>query len=114
MIIISDSLNSMLTNPLVQIVSESMNNYLMFDKILKCSVVTQDRVSPAMFRNKIKPNRPPGKVNRTKAKKLHNAVKCEETVVKRKKRQISKVNKSLNKLKKAGIDYDFKIAEMSG
>ena len=99
---------------LVQIVSESMNNYLMFDKILKCSVVTQDRVSPAMFRNKIKPNRPPGKVNRTKAKKLHNAVKCEETVVKRKKRQISKVNKSLKKLKKAGIDYDFKIAEMSG
>ena len=101
-------------NTLVQIVSESMNNYLMFDKILKCSVVAQERVSPAMFRNKIKPSRPPGKVNRMKAKKLHNSVKCEETVAKRKKRQISKVNKSLNKLKKAGIDYDFKIAEMSG
>ena len=66
-----------------------MNNYLMFDKILKCSVVAQERVSPAMFRNKIKPNRPPGKVNRMKAKKLHNSVKCEETVAKRKKRQMN-------------------------
>ena len=32
------------------IVSESMNNYLMFDKILKCSVVPAEKCSPAMFR----------------------------------------------------------------
>ena len=67
-----------------------------------------------MFKNKIKPSRPPGKVNRMKAKKLHNSVKCEETVAKREKRQINKVNKSLKKLKEAGIDYDFKITKMSG
>ena len=91
-----------------------MNNYLMFDKILKCSVVPKERMSPAMFKNKIKANRPPKKVSRMKAKKLHNSVKCEETVAARQKRQIKKVNKNLEKLKKAGISYDFKIAEMSG
>ena len=33
---------------------------------------------------------------------------------KREKRQINKVNKSLKKLKEAGIDYDFKITKKSG
>ena len=74
-----------------------MNNYLMFDKILKCSVVPKERMSPAMFKNKIKANRPPKKVSRMKAKKLHNSVKCEETVAARQKRQIKKVNKNLEK-----------------
>ena len=91
-----------------------MNNYLMFDKIMKCSVVPKERTSPAMFANKVKPSRPPGQVNRRKAKKLHNSVKCDQTVKARQKRQIKKVNKSLAKLKKAGINYEFKIAEMSG
>ena len=91
-----------------------MNNYLMFDKILKCSVIPQERHSPAMFRNKVKPFRPPGLVSRRKAKKLHNSVKCEETVAARQKRQIQRVSRSMKKLQKAGITYDFKIAEMSG
>ena len=86
----------------------------MFDKILKCSVIPQEKQSPAMFRNKVKPSKPPGLVSRRKAKKLHNAVKCEQTVAARQKRQMKKVNKSMKKLQKAGITYDFKIAEMSG
>jgi len=97
-----------------QVVSETMNNYLMFDKILKCSLVPKERMSPAIFRGKIKPNKPPGKAARIAAKKLHNSIKVEETVAKRQGRQMKKVNKSLKKLKDAGIDYNFKIAEMSG
>jgi len=97
-----------------QVVSETMNNYLMFDKILKCSLVPKERMSPAIFRGKIKPNKPPGKAARIAAKKLHNSIKVEETVAKRQGRQIKKVNKSLKKLKAAGIEYNFKIAEMSG
>ena len=86
-----------------------MNNYLMFDKILKCSVVPEERVSGAMFRNKINPNKPPKVAARRKAKKLHNAVKCEETEPKRIKRTVSRTSKSLKKLKAAGIDYKFQI-----
>ena len=91
-----------------------MNNYLMFDKILKCSMVPKERMSPAIFRGKIRPHKPPGKAARVAAKKLHNSVKMEETVAKRQVRQVKKVNKSLKKLKEAGIEYNFKIAEMSG
>jgi len=95
------------------IVSESMNNYLMFDKILKCSVVPAEKCSPAMFRNKIKPNRPPGKEKRIKAKKLLNSVQDEASASKRQERQIEKMNSTLKKLKEAGIDYNFQIPELS-
>jgi len=96
-----------------KVVSETMNNYLMFDKILKCSLVPTERCSPAMFKGKIKPNRPPGKTARVKAKKIHNSEKCPETIQKRQVRQIKKVKNKLNRLQKAGINYNFKIAEMS-
>jgi len=96
-----------------KVVSETMNNYLMFDKILKCSLVPAERCSPAMFKGRVKPHRPPGKTARVNAKKIHNSEKCAETVQKRQVRQIKKVKKSLEKLQKAGIDYNFKIAEMS-
>jgi len=95
------------------VVAETMNNYLMFDRILKCSLVPKERTSKAIFRGKIRESKPPAKVARMKAKRLHNAVKCEETVQKRQVRQVNRVKKSMAKLKKAGIDYNFKIAEMS-
>ena len=86
----------------------------MFDKIFKCSLLPQERVSPANFGGKIRPQKAPGKAARVAAKKLHNSVKMENTVAKRQVRQVKKVNKNLKKLKEAGIDYNFKIAEMSG
>merc|ERR1712133_356798 len=64
------------------IVAESMNNYLMFDKILKCSVVPQEKVSQAMFAGKIKASRPPGNPRRAMVKKMHNSVKDEATTAK--------------------------------
>ena len=88
-------------------------------------------MSPAVFRGKVlytvrslsgswtemccqvMPSRPPGKAARIKAKKLHNAVKTSETVAKRQVRQVKKMNKGLKKLKEAGIQYEFKIAEMT-
>merc|ERR1719431_1221831 len=61
------------------VVAETMNNYLMFDRLLKCSLVPKERQSRAIFRGKIKENKPPAKMARMKAKRLHNSVKCEET-----------------------------------
>merc|ERR1719442_24228 len=96
-----------------KIVSESMNNYLMFDKILKCSVVPQERVSKKIFKNKINPNRPPKKSQRVKAKKMHNSAKEEETLVKNRNKQMKKMGRINKKLEDAGIDYRFQFAEMS-
>lgn len=95
-----------------KVVVESMNNYLMFDRLLKCSLVPKERQSMAIFKGKIKENRPPLMISRMKAKRLHNSVKCEETVQKRQVRQIKQVKSKLAKLRKAGIDYNFQIAEM--
>ena len=88
-----------------------MNNYLMFDKILKCSVVPQERVSKKIFKNKINPNRPPKKSQRVKAKKMHNSAKEEETLVKNRNKQMKKMGRINKKLEDAGIDYKFQFAE---
>merc|ERR1712240_643232 len=79
----------------------------------KYKEVATERVSRAIFRGKIKESRPPAMAARMKAKKLHNAAKCEETIKKRQVRQVKNVKKRLAKLQKTGIQYDFKIAEMS-
>lgn len=94
------------------VVADSMNNYLMFDRLLKCSVVPKERTSRAIFRGKVREQKPPARVARMKHKKLVNAVKCEETVQKRQVRQVKRVKKSLAKLQKAGVEYSFTIAEM--
>merc|ERR1712013_406396 len=59
-----------------EVVAESMNNYLMFDRLLKCSVVPKERTSKAIFRGKVKEHKPPGKMAMMKHKRLVNAVKC--------------------------------------
>jgi len=96
-----------------EVVAESMNNYLMFDRLLKCSVVPKERTSKAIFRGKVKEQKPPGKMAMMKHKRLVNAVKCEETVQRRQVRQAKRVKKSMSKLEKAGIKYNFQIAEMA-
>merc|ERR1719412_25376 len=96
-----------------EVVAESMNNYLMFDRLLKCSVVSKVRSSRAIFRGKVKEHKPPGKMAMMKHKRLVNAVKCDETVQRRQVRQAKRVKKSLSKLEKAGIAYNFQIAEMA-
>jgi len=96
-----------------EVVAESMNNYLMFDRLLKCSVVPKERTSKAIFRGKVKEQKPPGKMAMMKHKRLVNAVKCDETVQRRQVRQAKRVKKSLSKLEKAGIEYNFQIAEMA-
>merc|ERR1719447_441952 len=70
-----------------EVVAESMNNYLMFDRLLKCSVVPKERTSKAIFRGKVKEQKPPGKMAMMKHKRLVNAVKCDETVQRRQVRQ---------------------------
>ena len=52
-VILDSILSYALLNPCWQVVSETMNNYLMFDKILKVSLLPEERMSPAVFRGKV-------------------------------------------------------------
>jgi len=96
-----------------KIAAEAMHNYLMFDKLVKCELVPQDRRSPAVFKGKVRPHRPPGKTAMFKQKKIHNAVKTDEQNQKRQVRQMNKLQKIKEKLSKAGVEYSFQVAEMS-
>ena len=95
---------------IMQVVAESMNNYLMFDKILKCSVVPPEKANHAMFRGKINPHFPPRKSKRMAAKKILNCERTGEAEVAHKKNVVERLNKKLQKLKDAGIDYDLKMS----
>ena len=94
----------------MQVVAESMNNYLMFDKILKCSVVPPEKANHAMFRGKINPHFPPRKSKRMAAKKILNCERTGEAEITHKKNVVNRLNKKLQKLKDAGIDYDLKMS----
>lgn len=93
-----------------KVVAETMNNYLMFDKILKVELVSGERKSRAVFMGKIKPTRPPLMKSRMKAKALHNADKSSETEQKRQARTLKKVARLKTRLASAGINYDIQIS----
>ena len=52
-----------------KIVAESMNNYLMHEKLMRAKVVPPEKVRPAMFKHRVNPEKPPGKKARALAKK---------------------------------------------
>ena len=87
-----------------KIVAETMNNYLMFEKLVKCQLVPAEKVSRAMFRQKININRPPLLVRRFKAKRIVNSTRSEKQVERRLQRQNSNLSKVQSKLQKYGID----------
>eukprot|EP00088_Acartia_fossae_P010286 TRINITY_DN15113_c0_g1_i1.p1 TRINITY_DN15113_c0_g1~~TRINITY_DN15113_c0_g1_i1.p1 ORF type:complete len:412 (-),score=138.47 TRINITY_DN15113_c0_g1_i1:55-1266(-) len=88
-----------------QIVAETMNNYLMFDKIMKVRVIPEERVSHRIFAGKVDPNKPPGLVARRKEKAKMNSEDKEakkDIRVARRKQKVTKMNKALKDL---GINY---------
>jgi len=93
-----------------KIVAETMNNYLMFNKILKCEVLPQEKMSRAIFCGKINPRHPPGVKKRRDAKKLHNSVKSEEAVKKCAERRTAKLDKLQQKLAGVGVNYSIDIS----
>jgi len=96
-----------------KIAADTMNNYLMFDKIVKCEVVPAERRSSAVFRGKIKEYKPPGKAAMLKAKKIHNAAKTDTQNHQRQVRQMKKLENIKEKLEKAGVNYNFQVSDMA-
>ena len=82
-----------------------MNNYLFFDKILKCEVVPEDKVRPSMFRNKVNAKKPPLKKARSTAKRLVNMDRNEHQEQKRRRKQLQGLKKTAAKLQSLGVEY---------
>ena len=87
-----------------KIVEETMNNYLMFEKLLKCQIVSTEKATDAIFKNKIDPNRPPALINRLKAKKAVNSKKSEVQEKRGVYRRMASLRKLQAKLSDAGIE----------
>jgi len=96
-----------------KIAADSMNNYLMFDKIVKCEVVPAEKCTPAVFKGKIRPHRPPGKAEMIAAKKRHNGKKTDAQNQQRQVRQMTKLDKMREKLEKAGVTYKFEVSYLA-
>eukprot|EP00088_Acartia_fossae_P036213 TRINITY_DN37402_c0_g1_i1.p1 TRINITY_DN37402_c0_g1~~TRINITY_DN37402_c0_g1_i1.p1 ORF type:complete len:283 (-),score=76.19 TRINITY_DN37402_c0_g1_i1:34-855(-) len=93
-----------------KIVAETMNNYLMFNRIMKCQLLPKESSPRAIFSGKVKPSMPPGLVSRRKNKLVHNAEKSKEGDEKRRARQKKKINKVGKILADQGIDYKIQIS----
>jgi nucleolar protein 15 len=86
-----------------QIAAETMNNYLMFNKILKCHLIPKDKLHPATFKNARKKFFVPLKCM---FRKKFNSKKSVEQLKRMHARQDSKMEKQKQKLKESGINLD--------
>jgi nucleolar protein 15 len=86
-----------------KIVSETMNNYLMFDKLVKCEVVAPEKMHKKIFVGKVNPDHPPASKARRAAKKEVNKLRDEEQENKRLRKQLKKLEAIRDKLEAAGI-----------
>jgi nucleolar protein 15 len=87
-----------------KIVVDTMNNYLMFEKLMKCQLVPVEKAKSSIFRGKINPQMPPLKANRIKAKKLVNAKRTDAQDARRVKRQMASLNNLKERLAEFGVD----------
>jgi len=93
--------------------ASAMNNYLMFDKILKCKFLSKDEIKPGALRwGKRKKSNP--KRRALLAAERHNKPKTDAQVADLKSKMSAKLKKSNAKLKNLGIDYQFTLADAKG
>jgi len=89
-----------------QIVADTMDQYLMFDRIIECKVIPPEKVHPKMFCKKRKTNAT--EVHREKKNKKYNQLSSEpKNPNKRVARQLESENRKRQKLAAVNINYDF-------
>jgi len=97
---------------IAEIVAGTMNNYLMYNCILKCKVLPEEKCHPKMFnrfREPIDPKNPPLMKKRVKLHRIHNSHKSDESNERRKERTLMKIKKQTMSLKKLGITFEPQI-----
>jgi nucleolar protein 15 len=90
-----------------KIAAETMNNYLMFDKLMKCVVIPPAEVLPSMFKKWQQPMVP--KLAETIHKRKANSIKDEYHEMRSRGRLYSKLIKRNEECKRLGIEYQFQI-----
>jgi len=95
-----------------KIVAESMNNYLMHEKLMKAKVVPPEKVRPAIFKHRVNPEKPPGKKARQMAKKQVNMVRDERQEKARRRKQYSSIQKSTARLREFGVDISAQLPDI--
>jgi len=85
-----------------KIVAETMNNYLMFERLIKCDYIPESKVHKDMFKDwNVKPI-----LSVARHKSLHNAFKTEEKTRLLTKKRLRIIRKVERKLKDVGIDFE--------
>ncbi|XP_066920534.1 MKI67 FHA domain-interacting nucleolar phosphoprotein-like [Clytia hemisphaerica] len=88
-----------------KIAADAMNNYLMFDRLLKCQYVAEEDLHPAIWKGY---NKKFVWADRTKKhKKLYNRTRTEDQLKKTADKLIKKDNTRRKKLLELGINYEF-------
>ncbi|KAJ1778850.1 nucleolar protein, partial [Coemansia sp. RSA 2167] len=88
-----------------RVVAETMNNYLMFDQLLKCSLVAPEKVHERLFANRYQKIVP----DRTLKEHVHdvNRPRTRDEVERQTGRLVRMERKRRAKLASAGIEYEF-------
>ncbi|XKL60930.1 hypothetical protein PGB90_007987 [Kerria lacca] len=91
-----------------KVVAETMNNYLMFKKVLKAKYIPPEEQKPLCFRfPKVKT---PLTLRRQKYLRKQSQHHLSKNEVKKETHRLEKsLNKKIKKLKKLGIDYEFQV-----
>ncbi|CCJ28948.1 unnamed protein product [Pneumocystis jirovecii] len=90
---------------IARIVAKTMNNYLLFGHILKCSVIPQNKIHKSMFIGSNKQFRP---IPWSKIiKKRYEEPKTKKQWIKLQKRNDSRLRKKMLLLKKLEINYEY-------
>lgn len=93
------------SDEVAKIVAETMHNYMMFGRLLKCKVIPNDKVHPRLWKGS---NRKFRFIPRQKNEiKKQNKPKTDEEHQKQVSNILKKENKKRKKMKDLGIDYDF-------
>jgi len=93
-------------NEVAKIVAETMNNYLMFERLVKAQYIPPEKVSPLMF-----PKRQMTETNYVALNRRNSAIARQNVVPTDKKRMkhmgriLHRLNLSINNLKEMGIEY---------
>ncbi|XP_064597283.1 MKI67 FHA domain-interacting nucleolar phosphoprotein-like [Liolophura sinensis] len=94
-----------------KIVADTMNNYLMFERLLKCEYLPQDKVHPDTFKGSNRPFSMPK--SHLLAIERHNRVKSDDVEKKNQLSFVQKYEKKMARLAKLGIDYKLESLENS-
>eukprot|EP00112_Aurelia_sp_Birch-Aquarium-sp1_P015194 Seg3349.1 transcript_id=Seg3349.1/GoldUCD/mRNA.D3Y31 product="MKI67 FHA domain-interacting nucleolar phosphoprotein-like" protein_id=Seg3349.1/GoldUCD/D3Y31 len=88
-----------------KIAAETMDNYLLFGRLLKCKMLPKDRLHPRIW---VGANRKFKKINWIEKERIkHNKPKSSAARQKLVKKLVNKENKTRLKLEALGIDYKF-------